>query len=207
MQNTKVLIKKYLVVFIGQVIIGTGCAFLVRAGMGNDPMGVMVSGISKHIGLSFGTVTNLANFVMFVVLLLFYRKRLSLTTFVTVVVVGWTIDPVAAFLGSIHSPEIVVKGLYPIIGCVVISLGVAFYLCIDFGASITDNVILMIGDLAHKSYAFGCYTLYIIYFSLGLLFGGVWGYATLMTLLLNGKMIDKLTPVFRKTVGAWANRA
>lgn len=207
MQNTKVLIKKYLVVFIGQVIIGTGCAFLVSAGMGNDPMGVMVSGISKHIGLSFGTVTNLANFVMFVVLLLFYRKRLSLTTLVTVVVVGWTIDPVAAFLGSIHSPEIVVKGLYPIIGCVVISLGVAFYLCIDFGASITDNVILMIGDLAHKSYAFGCYTLYIIYFSLGLLFGGVWGYATLMTLLLNGKMIDKLTPVFRKTVGAWANRA
>lgn len=207
MQNTKVLIKKYLVVFIGQVIIGTGCAFLVSAGMGNDPMGVMVSGISKHIGLSFGTVTNLANFVMFVGLLLFYRKRLSLTTLITVVVVGWTIDPVAAFLGSIHSPEIVVKGLYPIIGCVVISLGVAFYLCIDFGASITDNVILMIGDLAHKSYAFGCYTLYIIYFFLGLLLGGVWGYATLMTLLLNGKMIDKLTPVFRKTVGAWANRA
>lgn len=206
MQNTKVLIKKYLVVFIGQVIIGTGCAFLVSAGMGNDPMGVMVSGISKHIGLSFGTVTNLANFVMFVGLLLFYRKRMSLTTLITVVVVGWTIDPVAAFLGGMHSPEIVVKGLYPIIGCVVISLGVAFYLCIDFGASITDNVILMIGDLAHKSYAFGCYTLYIIYFSLGLLFGGVWGYATLMTLLLNGKMIDKLTPVFRKTVGAWANR-
>ena len=207
MQNTKVLIKKYLVVFMGQIIIGTGCAFLVSAGMGNDPMGVMVSGISKHIGLSFGTVTNLINFVMLVGLLLFYRKRLSLTTLITVVVVGWTIDPVAAFLGGIHSPEIVIKGLYPIIGCVVISLGVAFYLCIDFGASITDNVILMIGDLAHKSYAFGCYTLYIIYFSLGLLFGGVWGYATLMTLLLNGKMIDKLTPVFRKTVGAWANRA
>lgn len=204
MQNTKVLIKKYLVVFIGQVIIGTGCAFLVSAGMGNDPMGVMVSGISKHIGLSFGTVTNLANFVMFVGLLLFYRKRLSLTTLITVVVVGWTIDPVAAFLGGMHSPEIVVKGLYPIIGCVVISLGVAFYLCIDFGASITDNVILMIGDLAHKSYAFGCYTLYIIYFSLGLLFGGVWGYATLMTLLLNGKMIDALTPVFRRSVARWA---
>ena len=42
-----VLIKKYLIVIIGQVIIGIGCAFMVTSGQGNDPMGVMVSGFSQ----------------------------------------------------------------------------------------------------------------------------------------------------------------
>lgn len=204
MNNRKVLIKKYLVVFIGQMIIGIGSAFLVSSGMGNDPMGVMVSGICSHTGLSFGTVTNLANFVMFLGLVAFYRKRLSLTTLITVVVVGWTVDPAVALLSGLGAPSTVVKLVYPVIGCIIISTGVAFYLCLDFGASITDNVILMIADLSKKTYAFGCYSLYIVYFALGLALGGVWGYATLMTLLLNGKMIDALTPVFRRSVGRWA---
>lgn len=200
-----VLAKKYLIVTLGQIIVGIGCAFLVTSGMGNDPMGVMVSGLSIKTGMPFGTVTNIVNAIIFVGLVLFYRKRLSFSTLITVVAVGWTIDPVAKLLQSIAFPEFAVKFIFPVCGCLIIGCGVAFYLSIDFGASITDNVILMIGDLTKKSYAFGCYSLYVVYFTIGLLLGGVWGYATVMTLVLNGKVIDFLIPKFEKTVAKWAN--
>ncbi len=204
--KTLVLIKKYLIVIIGQIIIGTGCAFMVKSGMGNDPMGVMVSGFSQMTGIAFGTMTNIVSFILFAALLVFYRKRLAFSTLITVFVIGWTIDPVVAILNGISVPTVVNNFVYPVIGCIIISLGVAFYLCIDFGASITDNVILMISDLAGKTYSFGCYVLYAIYVAIGMVTGGVWGYATILSLVLNGKLIDMLLPMFTKTVAVWANK-
>lgn len=198
--------KKYMIVIIGQIIIGIGCAFMVTSGMGNDPMGVMVSGFSQMFSIPFGTMTNIVSFIIFAVMLVTYRKRLTLSTLITVFVIGWTIDPVNVILAKVNAPEMVVKIAYPLIGCIIISIGVAFYLSIDFGASITDNVILMIADLSGKSYAFGCYLLYAVYTIIGLLTGGVWGYATVLALLLNGKIIDCLIPVFTKSVAVWANK-
>ncbi len=204
--KTMVLLKKYLIVIIGQIIIGIGCAFMVTSGQGNDPMGVMVSGFSQMFDIPFGTMTNIISFIIFAVLLVVYRKRLTLTTLITVFVIGWTIDPVNKLLAVVNAPEMMVKFAYPLIGCIIISIGVAFYLCIDFGASITDNVILMIADLTGKSYAVGCYSLYAVYTLIGVITGGVWGYATVLGLLLNGKIIDSLIPVFSKSVAVWANK-
>lgn len=204
--STIVKLKKYMIVTIGQIIIGIGCAFLVTSGMGNDPMGVMVSGFSRITGIPFGTMTNIVSAVLFVALLIFYRKRLALSTVITVFVIGWTIDPVCALLQTMNIPVFVNNYIFPLLGCLVISFGVAFYLCIDFGASITDNVILMIADFAHKTYAFGCYLLYAVYVAIGIATGGVWGYATILGLVLNGKVIDMLIPKFEKTVAVWANK-
>ena len=201
-----VLIKKYLIVIIGQIIIGIGCAFMVTSGQGNDPMGVMVSGFSQMFSIPFGTMTNIISFIIFAVMLVVYRKRLTLTTLITVFVIGWTIDPVNKILAVVNAPEMIVKFAYPLIGCIIISIGVAFYLCIDFGAGITDNVILMIADLTGKSYAFGCYSRYAVYVLIGIITGGVWGYATILGLVLNGKIIDSLIPVFTKSVAVWANK-
>lgn len=206
MKDKKSLIKKYFVVTIGQVIIGIGSAFLVTSGMGNDPMGVMVSGISGKTGISFGTVTNIVNMIFFVLLLAFYRKRLSFTTLITVVAIGWAIDPAVAFLQSVKAPVFVNNYIYPLVGCVIISCGVAFYLSVNMGASITDNVILRVADMAGKGYSFGCYLMYAVFFTVGLILGGVWGYATLIALVFNGKMIDFMMPKFEKTVGRWANQ-
>ena len=64
----------------------------------------------------------------------------------------------------------------------------------------------MISDLSKKSYAFGCYTTYAIYVAIGVVTGGVWGYATILGLLLNGKIIDAMIPVFGKSVAVWANK-
>ena len=204
--KTMVLLKKYLIVVIGQVIIGIGCAFMITSGQGNDPMGAMISGFSRLANIPFGTMNNIFSFAVFAFMLLVYRKRLTFTTLITVFVIGWTIDPVNIILAGVSVPEAIVKFVYPLIGCIIISFGVAFYLCIDFGASITDNVILMIGDLTGKTYAFGCYILYAVYAAIGLLTGGVWGYATFMSLILNGKIIDTLIPVFTKSVAVWANK-
>ena len=206
MNSNVVKMKKYLIVVIGQMMIGIGCAFMITSGMGNDPMGVMISGLSSTFSIPFGTMNNIFCAVVFALMAIFYRKRLTLATLITVFVIGWTIDPVNAILATLTVPEMIIKFVYPLLGCVIISVGVAFYLSIDFGASITDNIILMIADLSGKSYAFGCYLLYVIYVAVGLLTGGVWGYATVLGLVLNGKLVDSLIPVFAKSVAVWANK-
>ena len=42
--------------------------------------------------------------------------------------------------------------------------------------------------------------------AIGVITGGALGYATLMGLILNGKIIDTLIPVFTKSVAVWANK-
>ena len=203
MNNNKTILKKYLVVTLAQMIIGVGVGFIVFSNMGNDPMGVLVSGLSLKTGISFGMMTNIVNVAIFIFLLIFYRKRLSFTTLITAVVVGWTIDPMLLLLSKLTVPVFVNNYVFPVLGCFIIGGGVACYLSLDFGASVTDNLILMICDFAKKQYSFGCYLLYIIYFSLGLILGGVWGYATIISLLFTGRVVDFMKPKFESTIGRW----
>lgn len=207
MENKSVLLKKYFIVILSQIIVGIGASFLVISGMGNDPMGVMVSGLSQKFGVMFGTMSNIVNFIIFLILLIFYRKRITLTTLITVFVPGWSINRMLELWSVVNLPSAVMKFIFPLIGCLIISAGVALCLCLDFGAGIMDNLILMIGDIFNKTYAFGCYICYAVFFTVGLLLGGVWGYATVAALVLNGKVIDFLIPKFKNTVAVWAEKA
>ena len=207
MKNKSVLLKKYFIVILSQIIVGIGASFLVISGMGNDPMGVMVSGLSQKFGVMFGTMSNIVNFIIFLILLIFYRKRITLTTLITVFVPGWSINRMLELWSVVNLPSAVMKFIFPLIGCLIISAGVALCLCLDFGAGIMDNLILMIGDIFNKTYAFGCYICYAVFFTVGLLLGGVWGYATVVALVLNGKVIDFLIPKFKNTVAVWAEKA
>ncbi len=207
MKNKSVLLKKYFIVILSQIIVGIGASFLVISGMGNDPMGVMVSGLSQKFGVMFGTMSNIVNFIIFLILLIFYRKRITLTTLITVFVPGWSINRMLELWSVVNLPSAVMKFIFPLIGCLIISAGVALCLCLDFGAGIMDNLILMIGDIFNKTYAFGCYICYAVFFTVGLLLGGVWGYATVAALVLNGKVIDFLIPKFKNTVAVWAEKA
>ena len=207
MKNKSVLLKKYFIVILSQIIVGIGASFLVTSGMGNDPMGVMVSGLSQKFGVMFGTMSNIVNFIIFLILLIFYRKRITLTTLITVFVPGWSINRMLELWSVVNLPSAVIKFIFPLIGCLIISAGVALCLCLDFGAGIMDNLILMIGDIFNKTYAFGCYICYVVFFTVGLLLGGVWGYATVVALVLNGKIIDFLIPKFKNTVAVWAEKA
>lgn len=207
MKNKSVLLKKYFIVILSQIIVGIGASFLVTSGMGNDPMGVMVSGLSQKFGVMFGTMSNIVNFIIFLILLIFYRKRITLTTLITVFVPGWSINRMLELWSVVNLPSVVIKFIFPLMGCLIISAGVALCLCLDFGAGIMDNLILMIGDIFNKTYAFGCYICYAVFFTVGLLLGGVWGYATVVALVLNGKVIDFLIPKFKNTVAVWAEKA
>lgn len=207
MKNKSVFLKKYFIVILSQIIVGIGSSFLVTSGMGNDPMGVMVSGLSQKFGVMFGTMSNIVNFIIFLILLIFYRKRITLTTLITVFVPGWSINRMLELWSVVNLPSAVIKFIFPLIGCLIISAGVALCLCLDFGAGIMDNLILMIGDIFNKTYAFGCYICYAVFFVVGLLLGGVWGYATVVALVLNGKVIDFLIPKFKNTVAVWAEKA
>lgn len=207
MKNKSVLLKKYFIVILSQIIVGIGASFLVISGMGNDPMGVMVSGLNQKFGVMFGTMSNIVNFIIFLILLIFYRKRITLTTLITVFVPGWSINRMLELWSVVNLPSAVMKFIFPLIGCLIISAGVALCLCLDFGAGIMDNLILMIGDIFNKTYAFGCYICYAVFFTVGLLLGGVWGYATVAALVLNGKVIDFLIPKFKNTVAVWAEKA
>ena len=207
MKNKSVLLKKYFIVILSQIIVGIGASFLVTSGMGNDPMGVMVSGLSQKFGVMFGTMSNIVNFIIFLILLIFYRKRITLTTLITVFVPGCSINRMLELWSVVNLPSVVIKFIFPLMGCLIISAGVALCLCLDFGAGIMDNLILMIGDIFNKTYAFGCYICYAVFFTVGLLLGGVWGYATVVALVLNGKVIDFLIPKFKNTVAVWAEKA
>lgn len=98
-----------------------------------------------------------------------------------------------------------VKILYVLIGTVIMSFALAFYLPINMGYQCSDILAFMIGDLVQKSYGVGMTIQGVIEFILGVLMGATWGIGTLVATFTLGPLTEffmKFTaPVVTKMAG------
>ena len=198
MNNFKKQIAPYILIAINQLIIGIGAAFLVASDMGNEPVGVFFSGVSKQTGLSFGTVTTLFNVGFFFAFLIFYRKRISITTLISASCVGLLIDGTVELLLNANLNINIVKYIFPFIGVTIVGIFIASTLALDLGASVADNIILAIGDITKKGYTINGYIFNGLFFTIGLLLGGTFGYATIVSFILTSIIIEFSIPKFKK---------
>lgn len=200
----KKFLKKTFLVCVTQIVIAGGGAFMVASGTGNDPVGVFIDGCSKLFKVSYGRANLIFSIVLLLLFLLLYRKRITITTFLTAVIPGLFLDTFIAFLQNLPLSVFFVKYIYPLIGCAVLGSAVAAYLTLDFGASIIDNVVLLVSDVLKSDYRKGFLVSSAFYLAVGILLGGVWGYATIVVLLGVGNVVNITTPFFEKTIAKWS---
>lgn len=78
--------------FIAVTLMGLGVAVFDRIGFGTDPCSTMNLGISRKLGMPFGTMQLLINIAMLLVVIRFGADRIGLGTLANMVLVGYAAE-------------------------------------------------------------------------------------------------------------------
>src|SRR6185436_5441032 len=85
------MLRRVVQLVVGLSLFGASVGLMVRAGLGLGPWAVFHQGLSQHVGLSIGLVTNIVGALM----LLFWiplRQRPGIGTIANILLIGTTAD-------------------------------------------------------------------------------------------------------------------
>ncbi|GFI10222.1 MAG: hypothetical protein HFI24_03450 [Lachnospiraceae bacterium] len=202
MEKRKITGKSILAAAFGVLLVGVGVAFNNCAGFGNDPVGIVYDGIRSISGMNqaqLGMASNAVNIVLLVFLFFVGRRYVSVGTFVYLLPYGFCVD-LGNFLYGLHgaSEDIWVRVVFSMLGCVLLSLGVAIYITVDIGVDPFTGVVLVLRDVLKKEYRYVKIGFDLTMVILGTLLGGRLGVVTVVTALAVGPVIQFFTRLLKK---------
>ncbi|GMO70459.1 MAG: hypothetical protein Ta2A_19070 [Treponemataceae bacterium] len=188
-------VKRAFFAVSGVAVLGVGVGVMRYASFGVDSYSCLTDGLSKTIGLSFGTTLLLLNIVLLICVLIFDRTKIGLGTFCNMAGVGYTAD-LTLFLinlavsGIHHSFVLHVAALTA--GIVIVCLGVAMYMEADMGISPYDALGVVISEKLHKQkhYKWIRITTDLLCVLGGFLMGSILGVGTVVMAFFTGPLIS-----------------
>lgn len=145
------LFKRWLIFFIGIMILGLGIALVIRADLGSAPWDVLHIGLHHTIGLTIGTWTVIVGFLLLFITYLVGRELPKIGTWVNIVFVGVFVD---IFLFIFSTPDsIVVKMLMLLLGIILMGFGAGVYISPRLGAGPRDSLMLVVSKKTKLSVA------------------------------------------------------
>lgn len=202
MEQRKITWKSILAAAFGVLLVGVGVAFNNCAGFGNDPVGIVYDGIRSVSGMSqaqLGMASNVVNIVLLVLLFFTGRRYVSIGTFVYLLPYGFCVDFgnfLYRLLGA--SEDVWVRIVFSVLGCVLLSLGVAVYITVDIGVDPFTGVVLVLRDVLKKEYRYVKIGFDLAMVVLGTLLGGRLGVVTVITALAVGPVIQFFMKILKK---------
>ncbi|MEU9118953.1 hypothetical protein AB0C96_03670 [Streptomyces sp. NPDC048506] len=131
------LARRLVQLYTGLVLYGVSMGLMVRADLGLEPWSVLNQGISRHTGLSIGTVTIVAG-ALILLLWIPMRQRPGLGTVSNVVILGVVMDATLAWLPELHG----LGARIPLLAFAVLLNGAAtgLYISARFGPGPRDGL-------------------------------------------------------------------
>ncbi|BDM70708.1 membrane protein [Streptomyces nigrescens] len=132
-----VLARRLVQLYTGLVLYGVSMGLMLRAGLGLEPWSVLNQGISRHTGLSIGTVT-VASGALILLLWIPLRQRPGLGTVSNVVILGVVMDLTLTWVPELSSLGVRI----PLLAFAVVLNGAAtgLYLSARFGPGPRDGL-------------------------------------------------------------------
>lgn len=184
--------RRVLQLLVGLVLYGSGCALTVEAGLGVDPWTVFAQGLSIHVGIGIGWITNIVGFL---VLLLWIplRQKPGIGTVANILLVGtsmqavlWLVPPT----GGLGTQIVMLLG-----GIVLVAIASGLYIGARFGPGPRDG--LMTGLHARLGWpVWLCRALVeVSVLAIGWALGGTVGIGTVLFALFIGPLVHIALPL------------
>ena len=177
--KTKLNIKRFILMLMGNVFIGMGVAFIKMSRLGNDPCSSLTIAFNAaiHQKLSIGLI--IFNCFYFLIELIWGRKYIGLGTFFNWTCVGFVCDWFTELL-NITPVTFGLKFVLMLAGGLVISLGAALYQTSNEGIAPYDSIAIILSEHLPIHY-FWCRMITDSLCALGAFFlGGPLGIGTLV---------------------------
>ena len=84
---------------IGMIILGIGVFFTIKVNLGVDPASTVDLGMSKQLGLSYGTCAVIFNIVFLTIIFFVDKKYINISSILAIFIIGYTVEAMILILG------------------------------------------------------------------------------------------------------------
>lgn len=135
-------VKNIIRMLISVIIMGFCVSVLVMTKFGPDPASAMNYGMSRIVGLPFGTYQLCFNIVVFIIILIFDRSLLGLGSFGNMILVGFSADfatwAVGRLFGSAEIHTLLMRTVVMIPALLIFVIAASVYMNSDLGTAPYD---------------------------------------------------------------------
>jgi uncharacterized protein len=186
------LSKRIVLVIIGQLFISAGVSLLLYINLGADPMGVFHTGVSNALNVPFAIALFIENITVLVLVYFIDKSYIHIATLLTLFVVSMTTNFFTAIFMWLIPIEasFIIRIILLLVACLLISMGLNFYVLPDLGVGPLDVMVEMIVDKKGFAYQNVKVLADLLYLGVGFALGGVVGIGTVISAFVVGPMIQ-----------------
>lgn len=200
-------IKNLLWTIVGVFLLGFGGAMLRLSGLGTDPFTCINIGISRVAGILYGTSTIIFNIILFIPMILWYKKGIGIGMLINMITLGYISDFCVYMWGEIGitTSELAynfsLQFVFLIIGVLIFCLGVAFYIEADLGIAPYDALGQIIEMKTKKCIKFAVNRIFtdVLCVAIGFSLGSTVGIATIITAFFTGPVVQFYRNLIQKS--------
>ena len=149
MEQREKIFYKVILTVMGITIISIGLTFMRYAVLGLDPASCLNTGVSKKLGISFGTWALILYSIMLIGMFIFDRSKIGFGTLYNLITVGYTSDFLLWIINKIaifESFSIQTRIISFIAGILILYFGAAIYIVTNMGLGPYDAIAVIISD-------------------------------------------------------------
>lgn len=185
----KLNLKKISIALSGTMILAFGIFLILSETNGADPMSVFLQGLHLKTGLQIGTINQLLNGSILLLVFLLDRSSIGIASIIYVTCIGFFMNLFFAHIPYESMGGIVSIGV-TIVGVVLIGIGAGVYVFADYGAGAVEGLMVVLNRRTGFSLKAIRMTIDSGFVILGFLLGGVVGIGTIAGVLLVGPTIE-----------------
>lgn len=182
-------VKQYILALTGTFIAAIGIRLIVVSGSGADAMSTFIMGLMEHLPFRFGTVSNIFNGSLLVIIFLYDRQLIGVGSIIKSIGVGIFLNLIESAGWLLNIPAILD---YPAVtvGTIILGMGTGIYLLADAGSAAYDSLMIILQRLLKVSVKTARIILDGSFFLAGYLLGGTIGLGTIIVLLVMGPSLE-----------------
>ncbi|MDD4112282.1 MAG: hypothetical protein PHC56_04520 [Herbinix sp.] len=181
---------RILMTITGVLVAGFSVGMFNFSAFGMDPFQVFAHGVWKHMPIGFGTFYMILNLIMLIFIFFIDRRKIGLGTVINIFLLGYVVEFSSWFLDArFPNPSIMVRGLFLIVGVIILCFGSSLYFIGDLGVSTYDAVALILSEKKVARFQYCRIGSDLICTIIGYLLGATVGVGTLVTAFFMGPII------------------
>ena len=194
----KKLVRDYLIMIIGAIVIGIGVAFIVSANVGGYAMTTFEQGLTQTFHISLPIAMIIANGIFVVLLLVFAKENISIDTVLSPLFIS-----VGSKIGLLFVPTIegrVIRYVFFLIGLFLAGIGIAIGAQSATGSNPYDGFVLALSKKTNKSFSVVRPVMDAGLLIIGVLLQGTFGVGTFIAIFCMGPVADFFIKIFAKII-------
>lgn len=190
--------KRILTVAGGSMLMGISINLFVRADFGLDPLSLFQAGLAKILHTSLGNASILLMLSIIIVLFFADRKRIGIGTIINSLLVGTFVNLSSRILCA-GTPGFTDRVISLILGLLLMGVGIGIYVSAQIGEAGIDAMMVYVSRKVKKSVNITRVVIDILLSAAGFYLCGKLGIATVISMLINGYIIQLTI----RTISKW----